>query len=149
MCAGGSARDGPNGERCGGARYTHGRAWRVAVTVHGFASRSQCLGFEWAVKHAPVRLRTDRAPPGVTGRRCVRLAAVLRQDAGWWQRHPPRPTRLEVRVTQPGLASLFEALLADVAPWCSVVTAEEDDPAAPPRCDADAEAPDRTARIPE
>ena len=72
-----------NGDISGGARYTTGNAgrWRVVATVEGFANRSQCLSFEWWVKHPP---------SGGLSPRCARLLRTAASNHRWWRRHVSR-----------------------------------------------------------
>eukprot|EP00241_Pyramimonas_parkeae_P018359 CAMPEP_0114303386 /NCGR_PEP_ID=MMETSP0059-20121206/15185_1 /TAXON_ID=36894 /ORGANISM="Pyramimonas parkeae, Strain CCMP726" /LENGTH=351 /DNA_ID=CAMNT_0001426333 /DNA_START=670 /DNA_END=1725 /DNA_ORIENTATION=- len=81
-----------NREIKGGARATANaarRPWAVVVVVHGFASKVECLQFEWAVKHVGYR---KRAPGSGLQGRLKNLARVLRLER-WVAKAPPATTR--------------------------------------------------------
>ena len=40
-----------NGELKGGAKYTHGRIWKLAAKVTGFNTKREAMSFEWHWKH--------------------------------------------------------------------------------------------------
>lgn len=108
-----------NGRRVGGARYTRGREWRVLATVEGFTSRSQCLAFEWHMKHG------GPPPPGASltppMRRCARLLHTAGTLDRWWRRHPPRPERLIIRSHDPTVDTVLRERATTLPPWISVV----------------------------
>lgn len=71
-----------NGEICGGARATKGRAWRRVFLIGGFAEEREALRFEWRWKW----LTRSAAAIGATWmeRRQFALAQLLmeREEAG-------------------------------------------------------------------
>lgn len=83
-----------NGTIGGGAKYTRrfGKdGWQYLGTISGFVSRSQCLSFEWHVKH----VRLQRAIANPKERRATQIATTIQQKK-WCARHLPCPTALHV-----------------------------------------------------
>ena len=66
-----------NGEICGGARYTtrNGSGWAVHFVIDGFATRQDCLRFEY-------RMKRVRTPRGLTP--CERRDYALQKLLHTW-----------------------------------------------------------------
>jgi predicted GIY-YIG superfamily endonuclease len=76
-----------NGEISGGAIYTtsRGPGWKHLCIVNGFQTKSQCLMFEWAVKHVAPR------NAGGLKNRVKKLYAVLNKK-NWTSKSPDAST---------------------------------------------------------